>query len=101
MSPQPLQGIYMGNRKAVSGFNVKPGAAFLFNRKLRSLLNKNAPLWMRTPRLRKLVADATALRRECAQERTLFLWAGGRRTGRARLGQILMRWKGIFSSSRI
>ena len=27
---------------------------------------------MRTPRLRKLVADATALRRECAQERTLF-----------------------------
>ena len=46
---------------------------FLFNRKLRSLLNKNAPLWMRTPRLRKLVADATALRRECAQERTLFI----------------------------
>ena len=47
--------------------------AFLIHRKLRSLLNKNAPLWMRTPRLRKLVADATALRRERAQERTLFL----------------------------
>ena len=44
----------------------------LFNRKLRSLLNKNAPLWMRTPRLRKLFADAAALRRECAQEHTLF-----------------------------
>ena len=27
---------------------------------------------MRTPRLKKLVADATALPRECAQERTLF-----------------------------
>ena len=31
---------------------------------------------MRTPRLRKLVADATALRRECAQERTLFYFIG-------------------------
>ena len=31
---------------------------------------------MRTPRLRKLVADATALRRECAPERTLFYLEG-------------------------
>ena len=58
-----------GSRESGSAF---PTPVFLLNRKLCSLLSKNAPLWMRTPRLRKLVADATALRRECAQERTLF-----------------------------
>src|SRR5699024_11093527 len=60
---------------------------FLFNRKLRSLLNKNAPLWMRTPRLRKLVADATALRRECAQERTLCCKPGERHLCREWAGE--------------
>ena len=46
---------------------------FSFNRKLRSLLNKNAPLWMRTPRLRKLVADATrAPARVCAEAHTFL-----------------------------
>ena len=33
-------------------------------------------LRLRTPRLRKLAADATALRRECAQRRTLFVFTG-------------------------
>ena len=34
---------------------------FLFNRKLRFMLNKKAPLWMRTRAKRKFVAKATAL----------------------------------------
>lgn len=32
----------------------------------------NALLWIRTPRLRKMVAKVTALRREWALQRTLF-----------------------------
>ena len=42
---------------------------------------------MRTPRLRKLVADATALRRECAQERTLFCKPGERHLCREWAGE--------------
>ena len=58
-----------GSRESGSAF---PTPVFLLNRKLCSLLSKNAPLWMRTPRLRKLVADATALRRECGRSAHFF-----------------------------
>ncbi len=34
---------------------------------------KDAPLWMRTSRSRKMVADATALRRECVPGHALFI----------------------------
>ena len=56
---------------------------------------------MRTPRLRKLVADATALRRECAQERTLFYLirpAAGRhtRTPHSLSPAPIPHWSGLF-----
>ena len=55
---------------------------------------------MRTPRLRKLVADATALRRECAQERTLFCKPGERHLCREWAGEKELALVGFDSNEQ-
>ena len=51
------------------------------------LYDKSPPGRMRTPRIRKMVADATALRRECTLKRTLF-YADFRRKGYMELDEM-------------